>query len=480
MPEDAGPTPGAAEQWLVGARSMGSPVTFGGFNQIDFSMILSAIMEQERAPVRALEAQRQSLQSQQTAFATLAGRLSAVESAAAKLASASSLTSHTATTSDAAALAASAGTRAVPGSYDVVVHDLARSQTTASTSTHADRTTTIVANAGSLVINGKAVTIMVPATLEKLAEAINATADIGVSATVVSPAPGQHQLVLVGRATGSAGGFTIQNQLTGGDAPVTFGDADGNGISGDSPADNAQQASDARATVNNVMVTSARNTLDDVIPGVTLTLLKKDPAASVTVTVSEDQAAGKALVKQFVTAFNDLMKFASDQGAAAARGDRNNIGRDALLRALRHELRSDLSAAVQAGGAYGYLSQVGLGFSRTGVLELNERVFDEAMRNGVDGVARLFAGGADGTGAFKALQSRIVRYTEAGGLVPDARDRIGEQLRTLARRIDTMEARLAIRRDALNKEFIATDTAMSALNNSLGSLASLAGQYRLF
>jgi flagellar capping protein FliD len=64
--------------------------------------------------------------------------------------------------------------------------------------------------------------------------------------------------------------------------------------------------------------------------------------------------------------------------------------------------------------------------------------------------------------------------------VPDARDRIGEQLKSIANRIATMEARLAIRRAALNKEFIATDQAMSTLNKSVEALASLGGQYRLF
>ena len=37
---------------------MGSPITFGGFNNIDFSLVLNAIMQQERAPLTALETQR--------------------------------------------------------------------------------------------------------------------------------------------------------------------------------------------------------------------------------------------------------------------------------------------------------------------------------------------------------------------------------------------------------------------------------------
>src|SRR5881397_3728410 len=54
---------------------MGSPITLSGFNKIDFNMILSAVMEQERAPIRMLEAQKKTYETQNTAFGTFAGKL---------------------------------------------------------------------------------------------------------------------------------------------------------------------------------------------------------------------------------------------------------------------------------------------------------------------------------------------------------------------------------------------------------------------
>ena len=140
------------------------------------------------------------------------------------------------------------GPSASVGIYDVVVSQLARAQVTASTSLHPDADTTAVAAGGSLVINGKTVTVTVPTTLQKLADAINATEDIGVTATVVSPTPGQYQLVLTSHSTGAANGFTIQNNLTGGASAVTFADTDGDGLSGNSAADNKVSATDAIAT----------------------------------------------------------------------------------------------------------------------------------------------------------------------------------------------------------------------------------------
>jgi flagellar hook-associated protein 2 len=459
---------------------MGSAVTFSGFNQIDWSSILNAIMLQERQPVTALEQKRSALQSQQTAFSTLASKLGALESAASDLADSSQFGGRAATSTDSSAVAISATSSAALGTYDVVVQELARGQTTATTSLHTDADTTSVATGGALIINGKPVAVTVPTSLQKLAEAINATEDIGVTATVVSPVPGRYQLVLTGKSTGVDGGFTIQNTLTGGDAPVTFADTDGDGLSGDDAADNAVSATNALITINNIQVSSATNTIDSAVPGASLTLLKKDPAATVTVAVTREIESGKTLIKQFVSAFNDLMTFANDQAKAASTGDQANIGRDALLRSLRGQLRSDINSSYATGGPYAYLSQIGIGFARTGEMTFDEKAFDDAVKNGTDAVQKLFGGSGGVEGAFATLQSHISKYTEAGGLVPDAKDRIDTQLQSIGTRIDALEARLAVRRDALSKEFLATDSLMTSLNSAVTSLAQLQGQYRLF
>jgi flagellar hook-associated protein 2 len=445
---------------------MSSGITFSGFNNIDFSYILNAIMQQESQPVVALQARQTALQSQQSAFSTLASKLTALDTAMAPLADRTQFGGRAAASSNSAAVAVSASSAASIGAYDIVVKELARAQTTATNSTHSDKDTTAVASGGSLVINGVAVTVTVPATLQDLADAINANDDVSVSAAVVSTAPGSYQLVLTGKGTGIDEAFTIANNLTGGSG-VSFGI-------------NAQDALNAKFTVNNIEVQSATNNVDDVIPGVSLTLLKKDPTATVNVSVTADKQAAVDQVKSFVTSFNDILAFAKDQAAAASKGETNNIGRDALLRALRTELRGEMNHEYATGGTYSYLSQVGLGFDRSGKLTLDEKKFAEATKNGTAEVMKLFAGANGVGGAFTKLQSLVTGYTEAGGLVPDAKERITAQLQSVAKRITSMEARLAIRRAGLNKEFIATDQAMSALNKSVDALSSLGGQYRLF
>ena len=222
---------------------MSSGITFGGFNNIDFSYILNAIMQQESQPVVALQAQQRALQSQQSAFSTLASKLTALETAMKPLGDRTQFGGRSASSTNTAAVDVSATSAASIGAYDIVVSELARAQTTASTSTPHRQGHDGGGQRRQPGDQRRDVSITVPATLEDLADAINANDDMAVNASVVSPTPGSYQLVLTGKATGVDNAFTHHEQ------PhrrrgVSFGA-------------NAQNATNAQFTVNNVAVQSA-------------------------------------------------------------------------------------------------------------------------------------------------------------------------------------------------------------------------------
>jgi flagellar hook-associated protein 2 len=446
---------------------MGSPITFSGFNQIDFNVVLNAIMQQESIPLQALQAKQQALQATDSAFAQLASRLDALRAASSTLATPSKLTAYAASSTDTAAVTASASSSAASGRYEIVVNELARAQVTVSNSYAPDTDTTIVASGGSLTIGTAQVTLSGPVTLRQLVSAINATADSPATASIVATASGQYRLVLTSKSTGAANAFTIDNQLTAG--TITFTDTNGDNISGDSDADNVVKATDASLLVNNIPVTSASNSLDAVIPGVTVTLLQKDLTKTVVVSVDRDDAALADKVDAFVSAFNDLVKFANDQSTAANKGTPGAIGRDSLLRGLRNSLRDALTGS-HGSGAYTRLAEIGIGFTRTGELSLDSGKLTEALAADPAAVQALFSDAS--TGVFGSIDNLIDDYTAAGGFVPGARTRLTDQISRVGRRMDDMQARLAIRRAALQQEFIAADQAMSRLNSQKASLAS--------
>jgi flagellar hook-associated protein 2 len=460
---------------------LGSPITFSGFNSIDFNMILNAVMAQERTPLDRLESQRNTLVTQNSAFATLASKLTSIKTAVDNLKEDDSLAFLSATSTD-SGVGVSATGGSVTGTYDIIVSELAKAQVTQSQTTFAGLDT-VVGTGGSFTLTptdgSAATTIAVTSsmTLQQLADRINADSDSPASASVVQTSPGSYKLVLSGRETGTTNAFTIQSALTGGTG-VGFTDTDGDGSAGDSLADNSQQAINAAFTVNGVGVTSATNTVTDVVAGVTLSLTRKDPATTVTVKVERDTDEAKALINKFVSAFNDLQTFAKDQNTAAISG-RASIGRDPLVRSLRDALRS-ATMAEYTGGAMTHLAEMGIEFDRAGKMILNEEVFEDAVASSSTDVQTLLSGATGDGGAFGSFATLIDDYTKSGGLVGVIRDRIDDQLSGIDRRLDTMESQLAVRKASLQREYIAADLAMTRLKSQSASLSSVGSTYKLF
>jgi flagellar hook-associated protein 2 len=456
-------------------------VTLSGFNNIDFSAILEAVMVQERVPFTALGTKKAALQQQNTQLGALAGKLASLQSAADNLSSPDSLSVLAATSSDPAAVgvSTSSGSASTAGVYDLVVTQRAKAQVTASTSTATENEVVATGGTLSLLVGAQPPVNIVAAgsmTLRQLADAIN-DADAGVQASVVQVTPGNYRLVLTSASTGTENAFTFTSTLAGGSG-VTFGGADGTyGQAGDG---NAVNAADAQVTVNNVAATSSSNTLTDVVPGVTLTLNAEDPTKTVRVSVSRDADGLRKQVDGFVKAYNDLVGWVNDQRTAATEG-KTSVAREAVVRGLHSDLRAAI-LGQHGDGTLTRLAGVGIGFDRSGLMKVDSKAFEAAVTADPGAVQELFAGASDGStdGAFDDLADLVSTYADAGGLVAKAKDRIDDQVQNISSRMDVLDAQLLLRRNALQAEFIAADQAMSRLNSQVNSLTALNGQYRLF
>jgi flagellar capping protein FliD len=181
-----------------------------------------------------------------------------------------------------------------------------------------------------------------------------------------------------------------------------------------------------------------------------------------------------------VTAYNDLMAFIADQDTAAAAGQ-TSIARDSLVRQLKMGLTGAMRADYAGSGTDDTrLSTIGVEFDRTGTIVLDSARLKAAVLADPAAV-RTICVGVDGTGgAFGALDQQVREYTQAGGLVQGAKNRLKDQIGRIDARLDSMELQLELRRSALQQKFIAADRLMSQLNGQGASLQALGGQYRLF
>jgi flagellar hook-associated protein 2 len=453
---------------------MSSPITFSGFNDIDFNLILNALMDQASQPLNALRARQTGAETQIKTYGTLTTKLLALRDAADRLGDATQVNTLKGTSSDAAAVSVSTGTTAVAGRYDVVVNSLARAQVTVTASSAPDANTTVVASGGSLTIGGVAVAIAGDVTLQQLADTINGTEGIGVTAVVVRTATDTHRLVLTSSQTGTDHAFTVVNTLTGGTG-VAFPDTDLDGTTGDSLEDNAVNASNASILFNNIEITNSANTFEHIVSGTTLTVFRADPAATIRVDVAANPASLKADVEAFVTAYNDFVTFQTSQREAAAAGNTASISRDPLLRSLQSSLRSSLLAS-HGSATFTRLSEVGVEFTTTGTLKLNSAKFDEAVANDGDAVRALFTA-ADGV--FPAVEDMIKEYTQANGFIANVTTRLKAQVESVGDQVAQMQGRLALQRESLLRQFIEADLAMSRLREQSNSLAGLGAGFGL-
>jgi flagellar hook-associated protein 2 len=438
-----------------------SPITFSGFNNIDFNSVLNALMAQASQPLTDLQNRQTDLKSQASNFDALNSRITSLSSAADALGTLSAVSTVAAQSND-ASLTVTAASSAHTGHYDVVVTDIARAQVTASTSVSPDATSTAVATGGTLTIGGVDVAVTGAVTLQQLADAINATDGIGVSASAVRTGTNAYKLVLTSLDSGAEHAFSVTNGLTGGSG-VTFGGA------------NAVDASDASILINNVAATSSSNTFTDIVPGLTLTVTKKDAAKTISVDVTPDTTALSAKVNSFISAYNSLITYIDSQRAAANTGDTGSIGRDPLLRQLRTSLRDQVIGA-HGSGVFTRLTEVGVEFTRDGTLSLDQTKFDAAVAANGDQVRQLFAGT---DGAFGAVGSLLDSYSQTNGVIPNVKDRLTQQASAMDAQIAALQDRLAQQRLALQQEFTQADLAISQLKDQSSSLASIGSGYTL-
>ncbi|MCC6532564.1 MAG: flagellar filament capping protein FliD [Burkholderiales bacterium] len=382
-------------------------------SNLDVNGIVSQLMALERRPLQALDRKEASFQSQLSAFGTLKGALSKFQEAVHALNDVDRFQAYKASVLDSAVATASAADSAAPGSYSLEVTQLARAQKLVALG-QASATSTIGSGAVTLefgTISGgtfdsvsghytgasftpdgagaKSITIGASNnTLAGIRDAINA-AKLGVTASIVNDGSGTpYRLALSVNDTGAARSLRIS---------VT-GDAALSSLLAHDPAgtQNLAQtapAADALFKVDGVAVSKSKNTITDVIEGVTLNLTRTNAGAPTEVGVVRDSGAIKGSVEALVKAYNELdttLRNLSAYDPATKRG--SVLQGDVTLITLQSRIRATLSNALQGvAGGFDDLSEIGVAFQKSGALTLDAAKFQSALDAAPNDIAALFA-----------------------------------------------------------------------------------------
>lgn len=432
---------------------------------IDSSALITGLVGIARQPITRLQKNQSTLTLQAARVDDLSSKLSALRTAARALDSSDEVLGSKAASADDAIVKVSSGSGAAPGSYDVHITSLAQA-----TRVYADpvaaKDQAGLFGSGTLSITIGATTTAIDVTAsDTLASVAGKINDAGINATAgLFFDGGNWRLSVSGTDTGVANA-------------VTFGETLGLtlGLAGST---NAQPAQDALFEVDGFPVTSASNTVTDVVSGVTLELVKQSVGTTKTaVRIQRDPLALETKVNTFVKSYNDIMAAIDAEMPKNGTVKAGALAGDATLRGVQSRLRNSVGAEVAGlSGNYKSLASVGITLDRAGTMSVNSAKLSAASAKDPAGVANLFGAQGAATGVMRSLDTTITGYVTAGTGLLSAKSRtMRDRANAYDTRIDGLELRITKYQEGLKRQFASLEQLISGLNSQSSQLSSVIG-----
>ncbi|MBL8982426.1 MAG: flagellar filament capping protein FliD [Gemmatimonadetes bacterium] len=147
---------------------------------------------------------------------------------------------------------------------------------------------------------------------------------------------------------------------------------------------------DAIARVDGVVVQRNSNTFSDAIAGVTLSLQQAEVGTTTTLTLDRDVPAIAQRLKDVATAYNELLKFRTEQQKEQS-PLRNNATLRGSLSSLTGQLLSDVTGLT---GSFKRAGLAGLALQADGTLSLDQNTLQAGLINNFGDLVTLFTTGA--------------------------------------------------------------------------------------
>jgi flagellar hook-associated protein 2 len=294
-----------------------------------------------------------------------------------------------------------------------------------------------------------------------IAAAIN-TANLGISAQLVSTGNAETPYkIMINGTSGATNEFSLTSLTTGGAA-----------VTGVNFTSKLQSAENAELNVNGMAITSSTNRITDAIAGTTLELFSTTNGAA-NLDFSRDTSSVKTKIQALVTAFNDansMLTVVSDPKSTVAEYGASLVGNN-IVSTIRSQMRSMITTdSTSPSGGLAAFRDLGLSINRSGTLELNAAKLDSAMLTKFDNVVTLLTSNQEKLSATSALPAGAA----------------GEAVKKLTSLLDTTGAitsqstNLTKKITDYQKELTALDTKMTALltryNKQFASMETIVGQ----
>lgn len=433
--------------------------------------IVDQLMEVEKLPIKNIEKTKGKQENRLKLVTELETKLGAITGSIGALASTKGFTDMKLNSGDPNVIQGAVDPNAaVNGNWNIEVVDLAQ-KAAAITNGFADKDKTQVGvgyfrfdtpqGSKEVYINGE------NNTLEGVANAINHSG-LGVKASVLNDranpdAP--YKLMISGDDVGGEHQVSYPTlYFLDGDQDLYF--------------DEQREAKNGKVKVDGFEFEIGDNKVTDVIPGVTLELKQATPGRTVNVSVKEDKEVVTGKIKTFVDAVNGVLGFVQSQNALNKESDTTQtLGGDSLLRSVENRLRSLVqNPQLGVGSDVTRLNQIGITFTRAGLLEYDEKKFNSSLAVNPSGVQRFLAGDGFSTGFIPTLKREVgVLLNTAFGPVAIRKRALQEKISQMDQQIENKQRQLAKKEESLRNKFSRLEETMSRLKGQAGAVGAIGG-----
>jgi flagellar hook-associated protein 2 len=280
-------------------------------------------------------------------------------------------------------------------------------------------------------------------TLSQLASTIN-NQNIGVSASVIQDSNG-YRLALVSTASGAPGDIGVSGNTTG----LSF--------------TKAVTGTNASLVVDGIPISSASNTVSNVISGVTLSLGSPSPSTPVTVNVNPDSTQATTAINNLVSAYNTVITEINSQFNVASDGSGGGpLETDNSLRDVQAQLLGALSYSIPGNSGIVNLASIGVNFNNDGTLSVDNGKLTSTLSSNFSAVQNLLQNSTNGFSQNLSTVLSNINGAGTGILSLDSQS-INSTSQSLTKQINDSQAALAVQQVNLTAIYAQVNTTLQEL-----------------
>lgn len=306
---------------------------------------------------------------------------------------------------------------------------------------------------------------------------------------------------------GDVDALLVQNRNTGRTVTVDSVKIVDPRVAGDYvPVNPVSIAQDAHMQYEGINITRPTNSIDDLVPGITLELHDKTDKQE-TVTVKPDTETAKNEIIAFVAHYNRLLaeiniltqtkpeiiselQYLTDDERERAGEKLGLFTGDTTLNGIKASLQRITSGVYPTPdqSKMGMLSQLGISTRATagggiessrlrGYLEIDEKKLDEMLSSSMPAVRALFGYDTDrdlviDSGIGHALDAQITPYVQTGGIFSTRTNGLGNRITSTEKRITQLDEKLEQKEADLRRKYGQMEGALRSLEQQSDSISN--------